>query len=59
MSGEQYEVKLVDRDEVERDEIVFRSKDLSVIEAWLREWMSEPLDQAVVILPPRTKTRAA
>lgn len=54
MKGQQgYRVKLVEIEEAERNEEVFRADTMDEVQAWLKEWMGEPIDLAVVILPPK------
>jgi hypothetical protein len=54
MKGQQgYRVRLIEIEEAEDSESVFEADTLEEVQAWLGEWMREPIALAVVVLPPK------
>lgn len=54
MKGQQgYRVKLIEVEEAENNEEVFRASTIEEVQAWIGEWMREPIDLAVIVLPPK------
>lgn len=53
-----YRAKLSEIEDVEFNEDVFECDSLDEIQAWIGEWMKEPIDLAVIVLPPKEASAA-